>query len=94
MPYVQEGFAPANLTPLADRSIYSEDAFPAAQWDYQLAYEESFAETVAFFEKDVRATVRALFTAGDPADMGKPAGTASYARGAAGSRRSNATRAS
>ena len=76
VPYIPEGFAPANLIPLADRSIYPEDAFPAAQWDYQLAYEESFAETVAFFEKDVRATVRAIFTAGDPSDVGKPAGTA------------------
>src|SRR5207237_1385951 len=76
VPYIPQGFAPANLIPLADRAIYPEDAFPAAQWDYQLAYEENFSAAIAIFEKRVRATVRAIFTAGDTTDIGKPAGLA------------------
>jgi len=76
VPYIPEGFAPAKLIPLADRSIYPEAQFPAAQWDYQLYYEESFAAAQAGFEADVRATVKALYRAGDPAGKGKPAGTA------------------
>ena len=79
VPYIPEGFAPENVIPLADRSTYPEEEFPAAQWDYQLAYEEAFEESIAVFEADVGATVRAIFTGGDPADIGKPAGTA-YAR--------------
>ena len=32
---------------LADRDLYPEDKFPAAQWDYMRYYEESFAESIA-----------------------------------------------
>ncbi len=76
VPYIPEGFAPATLIPLADRSIYPEDRFPAAQWDYQLFYEESFAAAQANFEASIRSTVKAAFRAGDPSGKGKPAATA------------------
>ena len=67
VPYQPEGFAVETAVPLADRAIYPPDRFPAAQWDYQLFYRESFDAAVAGFERDVGRTVRALFRAGDPA---------------------------
>ncbi|MET0387907.1 MAG: alpha/beta hydrolase [Polyangiales bacterium] len=76
VPYLPNGFAPEVIIPLADRSVYPEEKFPAAQWDYQLFYRESFGAAVTGFEADVRATVKALFRAGDPAGKGKPARTA------------------
>jgi pimeloyl-ACP methyl ester carboxylesterase len=76
VPYIPEGFAVEAVVPLADRTLYPADKFPAAQWDYQLFYRENFALAEAGFESDVAATVRALFRAGDPAGRGKPARTA------------------
>ena len=75
MPYIPEGFAVETVVPLADRTVYPVDKFPAAQWDYQLFYRENFAVAEAGFETDVGATVRALFRAGNPAGKGKPAPT-------------------
>ena len=75
VPYQPEGFAVETVVPLADRAVYPPDKFPAAQWDYQLFYRESFDAAVAGFERDVGRTVRALFRAGDPAARGKPART-------------------
>ncbi len=72
VPYIPEGFAVRTILPLADRNLYPEDTFPYAQWDYQVFYEENFARASSGFEADVRATVRALFRAGDPAGRGKP----------------------
>ena len=66
VPYIPEGFAAESIIPLADRRVYPEDRFPAAQWDYQLFYRENFAAACAGFESNVRATVRTLFRAGDP----------------------------
>jgi pimeloyl-ACP methyl ester carboxylesterase len=79
VPYIPTGFAVESVLELADRRIYPEDRFPAAQWDYQLFYRENFDAARAAFERDVGATVRALFRAGDPAGKGKPART-SYVR--------------
>ena len=75
VPYQPDGFAVETVLPLADRAVYPPDKFPAAQWDYQLFYRESFDAAVAGFERDVGRTVRALFRAGDPAARGKPART-------------------
>jgi pimeloyl-ACP methyl ester carboxylesterase len=76
VPYLPNGFAPANLIALADRALYPEDKFPAAQWDYQLFYEENFEAAKAGFEANIRATVKALFRAGNPAGKGRPFRTA------------------
>jgi pimeloyl-ACP methyl ester carboxylesterase len=76
VPYVPQGFSVESLLPLCDRTVYPEDSFPAAQWDYQLFYRENFFAARDAFERDVRATVRALFRSGDPAGKGKPARTA------------------
>ena len=76
VPYIPEGFAPEAIIPLANRAIYPEATMPAAQWDYQLYYRESFAAACAGFEGDVRATVKLLFRAGSPDGKGKPAATA------------------
>jgi len=76
VPYVPEGFTPENAIALADRALYPEDRFPAAQWDYQLFYRENFSLARAGFEANVRATVRALLRAGDPTRKGKRAGSA------------------
>jgi pimeloyl-ACP methyl ester carboxylesterase len=75
VPYIPEGFAVETVIPLSDRKIYPEDRFPTAQWDYQLFYRENFAAARAGFESNIRATVRALFRAGQPAGKGKPART-------------------
>jgi pimeloyl-ACP methyl ester carboxylesterase len=76
VPYIPEGFAVETVAPFADRKVYPQDRFPAAQWDYQLFYRENFAAAHAGFESNVRASVRALFRAGNPANKGKPALTA------------------
>jgi pimeloyl-ACP methyl ester carboxylesterase len=83
VPYIPEGFAVESVLPLADRKVYPEDRFPAAQWDYQLFYRENFEAARVGFERDIRATVRALFRSGDPAGRGKPSRTA-YVRANAG----------
>jgi len=75
VPYIPEGFAIEHLLPYADRDLYPEDAFPAAQWDYHLFYRENFAAARASFEANVRTTVKAMFRAGNPAGAGKPSFT-------------------
>ena len=64
------------LLPLIDRRLYPEDKYPYGQWDYQVFYLDDFARATAGFEADVRATVRALFRAGNPEGRGKPNRTA------------------
>ena len=76
VPYLADGFTPANLVPLVDRRVYPEAEFPVGQWDYQLFYEESFDRACAAFEADVERTVKALFRKGTPAAVGKPSRTA------------------
>ena len=76
VPYIPDGFAVETVVPLADRSVYPADRFPVAQCDYQIFYRGNFAIAEAGFEGGVRAAVRALFRAGDPAGKGKPARTA------------------
>jgi pimeloyl-ACP methyl ester carboxylesterase len=44
VPYQPEGFAVETSVRLADRNLYPEDRFPAAQWDYQLFYREKFCD--------------------------------------------------
>ena len=72
VPYIANGFAPANLIPLVNRKIYPESAYPAGQWEYWLFYQEHFDRARAAFEADVDNFVRALFRKGDPAGRGKP----------------------
>ena len=72
VPYIPEGFTAENVVALANRSIYPEDKFPAAQWDYQLFYRENFARAQAGFEANIRNTVKAMFRVGTPAGKGKP----------------------
>ncbi len=76
VPYQPEGFAVETIARLADRNVYPEEQFPAAQWDYQMFYRENFALAQAGFEGDVGATVRALFRSGNPSGKGKPSPTA------------------
>jgi pimeloyl-ACP methyl ester carboxylesterase len=77
VPYLANGFTPANLLPLVDRAVYPESEFPAGQWDYQLFYQENFDKARRTFEANVRNTVKALFRKGDPRGKGKPSRTAS-----------------
>lgn len=72
VPYIPQGFAPEEIIPLADRTIYPEDKFPAAQWDYMLFYRENFDRARVGFEANIRNTVNALFRGGTPAGKGKP----------------------
>jgi pimeloyl-ACP methyl ester carboxylesterase len=75
VPYIPDGFAPQNIIPLADRRIYPEAGFPAAQWDYMQFYLENFEAARSAFEANPRATVKLLFRAGNPAGKGQPSGT-------------------
>ena len=77
VPYLPDGFAPATMIPLVDRSVYPESDFPAGQWEYQLFYEENFEQARAEFETNVPDTVKALFRKGSPAGKGQPSRTAS-----------------
>lgn len=82
VPYQPQGFAAETTIPLCDRSLYPEDQFPAAQWDYQLFYRESFETAKAAFEANIRNTVRILFRSGKPEAKGQPSATATIrARG-------------
>jgi pimeloyl-ACP methyl ester carboxylesterase len=76
VPYIPEGFSVNSLLPLINRRLYPEDKYPYGQWDYQVFYLENFARATAGFEADIRATVRALFRAGNPDGRGKPNRTA------------------
>ncbi len=80
VPYSPAGFAPANLIPLVDRSIYPADKYPVGQWDYQLFYQENFDKARATFEANCVNTVKALFRKGDPAKQGQPGRLASVRR--------------
>jgi pimeloyl-ACP methyl ester carboxylesterase len=75
VPYLPNAFTAEHAIALADRKLYPEDKFPAAQWDYQLFYRESFAAAAAGFEGNVRGSVKLLFRSGNPAGKGKPAVT-------------------
>ena len=76
VPYIASGFTPATAAALADRAVYPEAEFPAAQWEYMLFYEENFDAARSAFEANIPATVRALFRKGNPAGVGKPSRTA------------------
>ncbi len=80
VPYIAQGFAPANLVPLVDRNVYPEAKYPAGQWDYQLFYETAFDAATAAFEADVPATFKALYRRGTAAERGKPSPTARISR--------------
>ena len=77
VPYLAQGFAPVNLIPLVDRSVYPVEEYPVGQWDYQLFYEERFADASSAFEANVHNTVKALFRKGRPEGKGKPSRTGS-----------------
>ncbi len=80
IPYTPAGFAPANIIPLVDRSIYPMEQYPAGQWDYQLFYEESFDKACATFDANPLNTIKALFRKGDPTGRGKPGRLATVRR--------------
>ena len=80
VPYIPGGFAPENIVPLADRRVYPEDLFPAAQWDYQLFYQENFEQAVRTLEADPAATIKALMRRGNPDGRGKPGRLATIRR--------------
>jgi pimeloyl-ACP methyl ester carboxylesterase len=76
VPYMPEGFSPAQTVPLVDRSVYPQAEFPAGQWEYQLFYEENFDRAESAFEASIPDTVKALFRKGTPAGKGQPSRTA------------------
>jgi pimeloyl-ACP methyl ester carboxylesterase len=80
VPYIAQGFVPANLLPLVDRSVYPQEKYPAGQWDYQLFYQDHLDAATAAFEADVRATIKALYRSASAKDKGKPALTARIRR--------------
>ena len=80
VPYIPAGFAPKNIIPLVNRTVYPEAEYPAGQWDYQLYYEESFEAASRVFEASVPATVKLLFRAGNAAAADQPAPTSQTRR--------------
>ncbi len=77
VPYLPESFTPQTVLALADREIYPEATYPAAQWDYIYFHNEQFEASRAALEGNVRGTVKVFFRAGDPGGKGKPTTTAS-----------------
>ncbi|WP_153505183.1 alpha/beta fold hydrolase [Cumulibacter manganitolerans] len=72
VPFQPRGFCLETLLDLVDRDLYPADEYPAGQWDYFLFYEESFEQAHADFERDVDATVRAVFRHGRPEHLTRP----------------------
>lgn len=70
LPYLPQGFSIEAALPYADRALYPEAQFPAAQWDYHLFYRENFAAAHQAFDADPRAFVKLVFRAADPASIG------------------------
>jgi pimeloyl-ACP methyl ester carboxylesterase len=64
------------VLPLSDRTVYPEDKFPYAQWEYMRFYEENFDHARRTFDADPYNTAKALFRKGSPAGRGKPSATA------------------
>jgi len=77
VPYLAHGFAPENVIPLVDRTIYPEADYPVGQWDYMLFYQENFEQAERAFEANIPNTVKALFRKGNAEGKRKPARTAS-----------------
>ena len=76
VPYLAKGFAPENLVPLVNRSVYPEAEFPVGQWDYMFFYQENFAAASAAFGANVGYTIGAIFRSGVPENKGQPSRTA------------------
>ena len=77
VPYHPDGAGPSLAIELADRTIYPEDRYPAAQWDYQLYYRDNFDAVVAAFEENIRGTIRSIYRAGMKEHVGRRSPTAS-----------------
>lgn len=72
VPYIPQGWARPNLIPLVDRVTYPADIYPSGQWGYWDHYERDFFRAVSDFQKDIGATVKALFRRGNPDGMDVP----------------------
>lgn len=72
VPYGVLEFGLEEALKYVNREIYPEDQYPYGQWSYQAFYEQSFEKAVAWFEKDIRGILKASFTRGNPAGVGKP----------------------
>lgn len=59
------------LLKYVDRDRYPEDQYPWGQWAYQKFYETSLEKAAAWFEKDVAAFTRILYSRGNPANLGQ-----------------------
>ncbi|WP_269744458.1 alpha/beta fold hydrolase [Stigmatella aurantiaca] len=80
VPYLANGFAPPNLVPLVNRTLYPEAQYPAGQWDYMLFYEKDFEAVRAVFEANVPALFKALIRRGSAEAVRKPSRTATVSR--------------
>jgi soluble epoxide hydrolase / lipid-phosphate phosphatase len=65
---------------LVDRKLYPENEYPAGQWDYMLYYEESFAESIAPMDANVRKFMKIAFRKGTAESEGQVAITATSRR--------------
>jgi soluble epoxide hydrolase / lipid-phosphate phosphatase len=68
-----------DLVRCVNRDVYPEDQYPYGQWKYQVYYERHFDEATAWFDQDIPAVLRLLFSGkGNTAGLGKPGRTATY----------------
>ncbi|KAK5938015.1 hypothetical protein PMZ80_009604 [Knufia obscura] len=63
-----------------NRDMYPEDKHPKGQWDYMSFYEESFDKATAWFDQNIAAFTKKLYSRGNPAILGKPAFLATVRR--------------
>jgi soluble epoxide hydrolase/lipid-phosphate phosphatase len=80
VPYGILEFGYEEALKFVNREIYPEDQYPWGQWSYQVFYEQSFDKATEWYEKDSRGFLRAAFTKGNPAGVGKPASTANVVK--------------
>ena len=59
-----------------NRDIYPEAKYPYGQWSYQRFYQLDFERATRWFDSDIAACVRAFYSKGNPANLDKPAFTA------------------
>lgn len=80
VPFQPGGFGKSAVYELIDRELYPEDEYPVGQWDYFLFYQESFEQAQRDFERDVSATVRAIFRSGRPEHVARRSNTSTTRR--------------
>ena len=72
VPYLARGFTLRAIAATVDRDRYHADHYPVGQWDYWFYHREHAGDAAALLERDVDATITALYRRTSPGVAGKP----------------------